>query len=31
MKPLKYQNHDIMAYLVLLVYLIADIVLRIIV
>ena len=30
MKPLKYQNH-IMAYLVLLVYLIADIVLRIIV
>lgn len=31
MKPLKYQNYDIMAYLVLLVYLIADIVLRIIV
>ena len=31
MKPLKYQNRDIMAYLVLLVYLIADIVLRIIV
>ena len=31
MKPLKYQKHDIMAYLVLLVYLIADIVLRIIV
>ena len=31
MKPLKYQKHDIMAYLILLVYLIADIVLRIIV
>ncbi len=31
MKPLKYQNRDIMAYLILLVYLIADIVLRIIV
>lgn len=30
MKPLKYQNRDIMAYLILLVYLIADIVLRII-
>lgn len=28
MKPLKYQNRDIMAYLILLVYLIADIVLR---
>ena len=31
MKPLKYQKHDTMAYLILLVYLIADIVLRIIV
>lgn len=31
MKPLKYQKNDIMAYLILLVYLIADIVLRIIV
>lgn len=30
MKPLKYQNRDIMAYLILLVYLIADIVLRIV-
>ena len=30
MKPLKYQNRDIMAYLILLVYLIADILLRII-
>lgn len=30
MKPLKYQNRDLMAYLILLVYLIADIVLRII-
>lgn len=30
MKPLKYQNRDIMAYLILLVYLIVDIVLRII-
>ncbi len=28
MKPLKYQNRDIMAYLILLVYLIADIALR---
>ncbi len=30
MKPLKYQNRDIMAYLILLVYLIADVVLRIV-
>ena len=30
MKPLKYQNRDIMAYLILLIYLIADILLRII-
>ena len=30
MKPLKYQNRDLMAYLILLVYLISDIVLRII-
>lgn len=30
MKPLKYQNRDFMAYLILLVYLIADIALRII-